>query len=198
MTTLVDGGSIPVGSIIPFGGTSANVPDGFLLCNGALLNRNDFSALFDVIGTQWGTNSGTDFRVPTTQGLLLRGTAYGSGFDPDRNSRTAIQGGAQAGDQVGSYQTTRYGVHSHGTVFAYYTSNNSNVVSGVSNFVAGNGGFNSTANRYLSFGANSGPRAGFNGNVNVNSVATKRIATDNIGSNQSVGANVYVNYIIKY
>jgi len=198
MTTLVGGGTLPVGTILPFAGPSTAVPDGFLLCNGASINRNDFAALFAVIGTFWGNPDGLSFRVPTTQGLLLRGVAYGSGFDPDRNSRTAIQAGGQTGDQVGSYQTTRHTVHSHGTVFAYYTSNNSNVVNGVSNFVAGNGGFNSTANRYLSFGANSGPRTGFNGNVNVNSVATKRIATDNNGSNQSVGANVYVNYIIKY
>lgn len=196
MTTLVDGGSIPVGSIIPFGGTSANVPDGFLLCNGALLNRNDFSALFDVIGTQWGTNSGTDFRVPTTQGLILRGTAYGSGFDPDRNSRTAIQGGAQAGDQVGSYQSTRYGAHTHQSYHAWNRNNNLVRINGLNNGGTSNNFFNNAVNR-LWHGTLSS-HYGFNGNANDNNVVGNVLSTTGVGSNQSVGANVYVNYIIKY
>ena len=53
---------LPVGSIIAFGGTK--VPFGYLECNGALLSRAAYAGLFDAIGTTWGTNTASDFRIP--------------------------------------------------------------------------------------------------------------------------------------
>jgi microcystin-dependent protein len=106
--------SLPIGAVIPFGGRNTAVPSGFLLCNGTLLTRADFLELFNVIGTDWGTTSGINFRIPTTSGLHLRGVAYGSGNDPDRNSRTAYHSGGASGDQVGSYQADQNGSHNHG------------------------------------------------------------------------------------
>lgn len=53
---------IPVGTIIPFAGSSA--PDGWFTCNGQLLNRNTYAKLFAVIGTTYGSTTGDNFRVP--------------------------------------------------------------------------------------------------------------------------------------
>lgn len=53
----------PVGSIIPYGGTTA--PDGFLLCQGQAVSRTTYSELFKVIGTSFGVgDNSTTFNVP--------------------------------------------------------------------------------------------------------------------------------------
>jgi microcystin-dependent protein len=54
--------NFPIGSIVPFFGTT--VPDGWLLCNGqSLSTTGDYKDLYDVIGTTYGSGSGT-FLVP--------------------------------------------------------------------------------------------------------------------------------------
>lgn len=219
MTTLVGGGTLPVGTILSFGG--GTVPDGFLLCNGALINRNDFAALFAVIGTNWGTTSGTDFRVPTCNGNLLKGRAIGSGADPDRNSRTAVQTGGTTGDNVGSLQTWRVQSHRHSTYIRNTYAGGTIGQSPQANYLngEGRGGFgNTTPLNYnkVCFGSNVGGNGGvsgggataFNGNVNLNDSSPNNnleyatqsyyINTNNTGSNQTTGRNVYVDFIIKY
>lgn len=53
----------PIGSIIPFGGTTA--PTGFLLCQGQAVSRTTYAELFAVIGTSFGSGDGsTTFNVP--------------------------------------------------------------------------------------------------------------------------------------
>ena len=61
-------GSFPVGGLLSYAGDWNIMPDGFLLCDGASYNRNEYPALFAVIGT-WYTYSqteraGSTFRVP--------------------------------------------------------------------------------------------------------------------------------------
>lgn len=59
----------PIGSIIPFGGTTA--PDGFLLCQGQAVSRTTYAELFAVIGTAFGTGDGsTTFNVPDLRGKV--------------------------------------------------------------------------------------------------------------------------------
>ncbi len=51
------------GSVIMF--AASLPPDGWVLCNGQLLNRTDFASLFAVIGTTFGAGDGTTtFGVP--------------------------------------------------------------------------------------------------------------------------------------
>ncbi len=208
MTTLVGGGTLPVGTILAFGGPISALPDGFLACQGALINRNDFAALFAVIGTQWGTSSGTDFRVPTCNGNLIRGRANGSGGDPDRASRTAVQVGGLTGDNVGSLQTWRAQSHRHNLdVWGSHTS--SNQAAPVNGGI--NGNFGNTVgpeSNKIAAGAVDTVIRGFNGNTNINdtspnsgfeySTAHFRPRTSTIGNLQTVGRNVYVEFIIKY
>ena len=60
------------GSIIMWGGNSSNVPKGYILCNGATLNRNSYNKLFKAIGYQWG-GSGDNFRIPDLRDRFIVG-----------------------------------------------------------------------------------------------------------------------------
>lgn len=64
---------IPVGLVLPFGGATA--PPGYLLCDGAYLNRTQYSNLFGVLGTTYGTNTATNFRLPNLTGATIGGVA---------------------------------------------------------------------------------------------------------------------------
>src|SRR4051794_15515180 len=50
------GGNVPSGTICDFGGDTA--PTGWLICDGSAVARVEFSALFSVIGTKYGTGDG--------------------------------------------------------------------------------------------------------------------------------------------
>lgn len=54
----------PIGTILPFGGSSA--PNGFLICDGRAISRTGiYASLFAVIGTLYGNGNGTTtFNIP--------------------------------------------------------------------------------------------------------------------------------------
>lgn len=57
-----------VGDILFWGGTEANAPTGFAICDGTAISRTDFALLFDVIGTTFGVGDGsTTFDLPDLQ-----------------------------------------------------------------------------------------------------------------------------------
>ena len=60
----------PVGTIINFAGSAA--PDGYLVCDGRILNRNTYVDLFRVIGTKYGRGDGIrTFGLPNQTGDFL-------------------------------------------------------------------------------------------------------------------------------
>lgn len=66
---LVPGLVVPIGSVVPFAGTTA--PAGWTLCNGSLLSRTTYSDLFTVVGTSYGVGDGsTTFGVPDYRGRV--------------------------------------------------------------------------------------------------------------------------------
>lgn len=84
----------PVGSIYGFAGNS--VPTGWLKCNGGLLSRVTYAALFAVIGVTYGAGDGsTTFALPDFRGEFLRGFDDGRGVDAGR-----VFGEAQLGTLV--------------------------------------------------------------------------------------------------
>ncbi|MCP4137411.1 MAG: tail fiber protein [bacterium] len=103
----------PVGSIAPFAGPKEKVPDGWLFCDGQAYGRAEYSKLFQVIGTAWGTPDGYRFNVPDLRGVFLRGADRGTGKDPDAGSRAAMMSGGNTGDTVGSYQADEFESHDH-------------------------------------------------------------------------------------
>ena len=67
-----NGSGVSVGSVIPFGGTTA--PTGFLACDGAYLDRTVYADLFGAIGTTWGTTTSDNFRLPDLRDKFIRGS----------------------------------------------------------------------------------------------------------------------------
>lgn len=62
----------PIGAIIPYGGDVA--PDDWLLCQGQAISRIDYSDLFEVIGTTYGSGDGsTTFNIPNLKGKIAVG-----------------------------------------------------------------------------------------------------------------------------
>lgn len=71
---VISGNPVPAGIILPFGG--GVVPAGYLLCNGALVSRVTYAALYAAIGDVWGANDGsTNFALPN----MTRRTLVGVG-----------------------------------------------------------------------------------------------------------------------
>jgi microcystin-dependent protein len=72
-----------VGQIGMFAMSSA--PTGWLKCNGALISRTTYSALFTAISTAYGVGDGsTTFGLPDLRGEFIRGWDDGRGIDSGR------------------------------------------------------------------------------------------------------------------
>lgn len=84
----------PVGTVIL--NAAANVPIGWLLCNGQAVSRTTYAALFAALSTTWGVGDGsTTFNVPDLRGRFPRGVAasgtgdaLGDTFGADTHTHT--------------------------------------------------------------------------------------------------------------
>ena len=82
----------------------ATVPSGYLECNGASVSRTTYAALFAVIGTAYGSASGSTFNLPDLRGEFIRGFDNGRGIDSGRSVATAQSGQNEAHTHgAGSY-----------------------------------------------------------------------------------------------
>ena len=76
------GYQVPVGSVQAFAGLT--LPSGWLWCDGQLYGRSGYPALYAAIGTNYGTTTSTNFRVPDLRGQFIRGWVRdGSTSAPD-------------------------------------------------------------------------------------------------------------------
>ena len=74
---------IPSGAVMYFARTTA--PEGWLKANGAAVSRTLYAALFQSIGTTYGTGDGrTTFNLPDLRGEFVRGWDDGRGIDSRR------------------------------------------------------------------------------------------------------------------
>lgn len=169
-TTLLRKQVTPTGTIQPHAGSTA--PEGFLVCDGTIVNIADYPRLYAVIGTSWGygNNDGLTFHLPDLRGRMLRGHDAGAGRDPDRNSRTAANAGGNIGDNVGSVQGDSFRIHDH--------KGPHNVTGNPDGATDSTG--STTSNR-------SYWRGGFTGSLNVG----------DRGGNETRPINANVNYVIK-
>jgi len=88
--SIVEG--VPTGSV--FCMAVVSIPTGYLECNGAAVSRSTYSALFAIIGVNYGSGDGSStFNVPDLRGEFVRGVDRGRGVDSGRNVATS-QGGA--------------------------------------------------------------------------------------------------------
>jgi microcystin-dependent protein len=103
--------SLPVGTIIAWGGVSSSVPANWMLCNGEALSKAVYKELFTAIGTSWGS-AGDKFNLPDLRGRFLRGDDAGTGRDPDvKKRKPSNPGGSATG--VGSVQEDALQNHTH-------------------------------------------------------------------------------------
>lgn len=101
----------PAGTITMFGGVDANIPTGWIRCDGASLSTTTFDVLFAAIGYEWG-GSGANFNVPDfeTNNLFPRAA--------DQDSELAQTGGESTHVLTESelaQHTHIQNSHSHGT-----------------------------------------------------------------------------------
>lgn len=75
------GAVMPIGAMLPFGGSTA--PQGWLLCDGRAVSRDDYAALYNAIGESWGAGgdgTGPLFNLPDMRGRAAIGAGQGTGL----------------------------------------------------------------------------------------------------------------------
>lgn len=98
---------LPVGAIIPFGGTTE--PTGWLFAHGQAISRTTYAELFAVIGTGFGAGNGsTTFNVPDMRQNVPRGI----GTSPDSGVTTVTMGQTPGADAV-VIDITNIPAHTH-------------------------------------------------------------------------------------
>lgn len=87
------------GEIRLWGSTIATIPSGWLHCNGATVLRATYPALYNIIGSQYGTATSTTFILPDTRDVF----AIGASSDSDGVAVSNISGASlKTGGSVGT------------------------------------------------------------------------------------------------
>ena len=110
--------TVPPGAVMAF--AMSTPPTGWLECDGSAIDRFDYEALFNAIGTSFGTGDGSStFNIPDLRGQFVRGWSHGvtPAVDPNAATRTASGTGGATGDNVGSEQADAFESHSHTIAF---------------------------------------------------------------------------------
>ena len=170
--------STPVGSLIMGPIPEAQTPAGYLFCNGQAVSRTTYSALFNVLGTNFGAGDGsTTFNVPDYRDCFLRGLGT-------KNNSFYVK------------QSQGLPDHSHKEFNTTYNTYGDQLTSVPDSFVAAAGIKRNTTDRddynlMVSVGNPVTPNAGNTGNASVsNSI---------YGASSEVRpVNYAVNYFIKY
>lgn len=93
-----------IGEIMLFAGNFA--PNGYLTCNGQLLQISQYSALYSILGTMYGGNGSTNFALPNLNGRAPIGIGQLAG------GSTYTQGQA-AGSESVTLTTNQLPAHNH-------------------------------------------------------------------------------------
>lgn len=71
---------VPTGASLDYCLPSPIAPAGYLICDGSAISRATYSALFAIIGTNYGTGDGTTtFNIPDATGRVFRSIGGASG-----------------------------------------------------------------------------------------------------------------------
>ncbi len=116
--------SVPIGTILAYGakvdGTARGQleREGWLICNGDEVSRDDYSELADRIGGLYGSvDDPRQFKLPDLRGLFVRGVDETGEVDPNAEDRFLYEGKdktkAKVGAQVGSLQDDAMQSHRH-------------------------------------------------------------------------------------
>jgi microcystin-dependent protein len=98
---------IPPGTILPYGGNTATVPEGWMYCDGRTVSRTNFNRLYAAILTTWGPGDSINtFHIPDLRGMFLRGAG-------NHGVRDMASGSDFSGGTVGAYQQDSFQGHRH-------------------------------------------------------------------------------------
>ena len=109
---------VPIGTIAPFGQSAPDDPKetqpkpGWLFCHGQSVSEDDYGALYDVIGTSFGSENKDHFNLPDLRGRFVRGVDHDAGRDPDAKDRTVLRENGEP-NSVGSVQEDAFKKHHH-------------------------------------------------------------------------------------
>lgn len=80
----------PVGSIQIW--PSTVIPAGYALCDGSSMSRTDYADLYAVLGTTYGSNDDSSFKLPDMRGLFVAGRGA-NGYDNvgDKGGANTVQ-----------------------------------------------------------------------------------------------------------
>ena len=103
-------GSVPVGGIMPYAGSTA--PVGYLLCQGQAISRTTYADLFAIIGTTYGGGDGSStFNIPD----LYNRVPVGLGADEHFNAL-----GKKGGETVHTLTVNEMPSHNHPGQYRYF------------------------------------------------------------------------------
>ena len=107
---------IPTATIVPW--SAASVPTGFLECNGALVSRTTYSALFAIVGTTYGAGDGSStFALPDLQDNVPLGKSGTKALASTGGANTVASTGNVGGSTANAtLSTAQLASHSHGNV----------------------------------------------------------------------------------
>lgn len=97
-------------------------PKGWMKCEGQLLQISQYTALFSLLGTQYGGNGQTTFALPDLRGRVIAGTGNGTGLSPRSIGETV-------GTENNQITVSQLPAHTH-TVAAVSSEGNQNSPTG--------------------------------------------------------------------
>ena len=104
---------LPTGVILPFAGQSA--PEGYLICAGQEIYREEYSSLFEVIGELYGSGDGqTTFNLPDLRGRMPLGKDNMNEENANRvENEQADSLGGSAGEENHQLTVDELAEHTH-------------------------------------------------------------------------------------
>jgi microcystin-dependent protein len=95
----------PTGIVLMYAGATA--PTGWLICDGSLVSKTVYSALYALLGSTFGTETTTQFYLPDMRGRSPLGVGTGSGL-------TARTLGGSGGAETHTLSISEMPSHNHG------------------------------------------------------------------------------------
>jgi microcystin-dependent protein len=217
----------PPGSVVSYTGSKAQLPGGWLLCDGAEYSRTTYITLYNVIGITYGAGDGTNtFNVPNFQAAFLRGAGsqtysditYGSNDRTINTAQgTALQTHLHSITDPEHNHSIPANSHNHGipanththsvsnTFYLYSTGGNTYANVGT----LGSGQFYGTGTNTNTSNTSNFTVVNASSNILFNSASTNISATNGAtgangstrvtqNANETIPFNYAINWIIKY
>ena len=163
----------------------------WLLCNGQEVSRSDYSELFNLIGTNFGSGDGVNtFNVPDYRGKFLRGLGGDSASDIYTTQAEGIPNHTHA--------TGRQGTNNSGR-FIWNSDNEDYVLGTKAGSIYWNGSQDSHDTQTYTAGSSVNESLGYADTNSTSLAKTDNLASDGVfgASNHVTPINQAVNYFIK-